>query len=316
MVLTYILNMPRKKVNLADYIVPLYMNGLQGRMMRIPGPKTRHREILFVYGHHASLERHFGVAEMLSRYGTVTVPDLPGFGGMQSFYKLGEKPTIDNLADYLASFVKLQYKRKKVTIVGMSLGFAIVTRMLQRFPELVPKVELLISFVGFVHKDDFHFSRRNYLLLRYTASYFSRRLPAWVGQHLALRPTFIRATYLLIAERNSKLKDADDAERRRRIDFEIGLWQGNDLRTYMDTGVSMLTLDLCHAQVALPVYHIVVSEDRYFNNDVVEQHLGVIYKEVNIVRSAMPNHGPTVISDAKAAGVFMPRRIRQLLAAR
>jgi pimeloyl-ACP methyl ester carboxylesterase len=120
----------------AEYILPLYMNGLSGRMLRMPPPKDKSREILFIYGHHTSLERVFGVAELLNKYGSITIPDLPGFGGMQPFYKIGEKPTLDNMADYLASFVKLRYRNKRFTIAGHSLGFMIVTRMLKKYPEI------------------------------------------------------------------------------------------------------------------------------------------------------------------------------------
>src|SRR5579863_9493933 len=112
--------------NLADYVVQLNINGLRGRMLRLPA-KRRNREILLIYGHHASLERFFGLAEMLNDYGAVTMPDLPGFGGMQSFYRLGITPSIDNLADYLATFIKLRYKRRRLTIIGLSFGFTVVT---------------------------------------------------------------------------------------------------------------------------------------------------------------------------------------------
>jgi pimeloyl-ACP methyl ester carboxylesterase len=104
-----------------------------------------------VYGHHSSLERWWGVAKFLNRYAAVTMPDLPGFGGMDSFYKIGKTGSINNLADYLASFIKLRYKRKKVIVVGMSLGFVIATRMLQRCPELIKRVDMLVSFAGFAH---------------------------------------------------------------------------------------------------------------------------------------------------------------------
>ncbi len=63
----------------ADYIAPLNMNGMQGRMLRMPAPKSYKREILFIYGHHSSLERWFGFSQVLNRYGAVTMPDLPGF---------------------------------------------------------------------------------------------------------------------------------------------------------------------------------------------------------------------------------------------
>jgi len=302
------------KLDAAAYIAPLNMNGLQGRVLRLPPPPRRNREILLVYGHHASIERMFGLAEDINQYGAVTLPDLPGFGGMESFYKIGEKPTLDNMADYLAAFVKMRYKRRRVTIMGMSFGFIVVTRMLQRHPDLVKKIDLLISIVGFAHYEDFKFRRRNYLLMRYGASLFSNKYPSLVVKHIALRKVFIKMAYGLVADSHSKLKDADREERRRRVNFEVGLWQCNDVRTYMDTTVTMLTVDLCHKQIDLPVYHVTAAEDRYFNNNVVEQHLGVIFADVHVLKTKMGNHAPTVVASAKEAAPFVPPRIRRLLA--
>ena len=53
---------------------------------------------------------------------------------------------------------------------------------------------------------------------------------------------------------------------------------------------------------------------RYFDNHVVEQHLAVIYDKVNIIKTSFKNHGPTVIADAAAASVFIPPRLKRLLA--
>ena len=306
--------MAKQTLNPSDYIATLIMNGLHGRMLYLPATTTKKREILLIYGHHASLERMFGLAEELSRYGTVTMPDLPGFGGMESFYKLKEKPTLDNMADYLASFIKLRYKRKRITILGMSFGFLIVTRMLQRYPELVNKVDLLVSIVGFAHYDDFKFKRRNYLLMRYTASIFSNYLPSLFVKHLILRGPLIRAVYGLQADSHSKLKDADKDEQKRRIDFEVLLWQCNDARTYMDTSITMFTVDNCDKQVNLPLHHIEVGDDRYLDNRIVEQHLSVIFSKVDIIKSSLSSHAPTVVADAKEAAPFVPAKLRRLLA--
>jgi pimeloyl-ACP methyl ester carboxylesterase len=304
----------RKALNPADYIMPLSMNGLNGRMLNLPARNNKKRNILLIYGHHASLERMFGLAEDLNKYGNITMPDLPGFGGMESFYKIHEKPTLDNMADYLAAFVKMRYKRKRVTIVAMSFGFLVVTRMLQRCPELVKKVDLVVSVVGFAHHQDFKFSKRNFRLLRVTSSVFSNRLPAAFVRHVVLRPTMIRLAYKLVADKHSKLKDADEAERKKRINFEIVLWHINDVRTYMDTTITMLKVNLCDKQVKLPVYHVAVANDRYFDNAVVEQHLKVIFSEVNVINSVMPAHAPTVVADAKAAAPFVPAKVRKILA--
>lgn len=300
-------------MNSEDYIVPLNMNGLRGRMLHIPSKNKKKRNILLIYGHHSSIERMFGFAEELNKYGSVAMPDLPGFGGMESFYKIGEKPTLDNLADYLAAFVKMRYKRRRVTIIGMSFGFLVATRMLQRNPELASRVDTIISIVGFSHSEDFKFSKKNYLLMRYGASLFSNRFPAWIAKNFMLKGPFIRTTYRILADNHSKLKDADRAEQQRRIDFEVHLWKCNDIRTYMDTTVSMLTVDLCNKRVDLPLYHVSVEQDRYFDNHTVEQHLSVIYKKVTIFMASMPNHAPTVIANAEDAAPFITPKMRRLL---
>lgn len=310
----YRITMVQNSAVFADYISELNMNGMQGRMLRMPSShKTRKREIMMIYGHHASIERMQGLVEELSKYGNVTVPDLPGLGGMDSFYTIGKKPTLDNMADYLASFVRMRYKRKKVAILAMSFGFVVVTRMLQRHPSLVKKVDLLVSIVGFVHHEEFHYDKPTFTFLRYGSSICSRRIPAWIIQHMLLRGLIIRATYKLVADRHVKMKDADETERKKRIDFEIILWKINDVRTYMDNGITMLTLDLCNERIDLPVYHIGVDNDRYFNNQVVEQHLNVIFSHVYMVPSKMGAHAPTVVATAKEAAPFIPAKIRRLL---
>jgi pimeloyl-ACP methyl ester carboxylesterase len=196
--------MPKAKLNPADYIIPLNMNGLQGRMLYMPAPKGKRRDILLIYGHHSSLERWFGLAQVLNRYGSVTMPDLPGFGGMQSFYKIGKKPTIDNMADYLAAFVKMHYKRKRLTIVGMSFGFVVATRMLQRFPELIKKVDLMVSLVGFAHRDDFSFAPPRYWFYRLTAKVFCQPISSSLFRGIALSPTILRMVRLIMLNANSK----------------------------------------------------------------------------------------------------------------
>jgi len=213
---------PNQKAD--DYIVPLNMNGLQGRMLSMPGPKGRNREILFVYGHHSSLERWFGLTQNLNRYGVVTMPDLPGFGGMDSFYKLGEQATIDNLADYLAAFIKMRYKRRRVSIAGMSLGFVIVTRMLQRYPELAKKVDLLISLAGFAHKDDFTFSKQRMLSYRATARLFSYRPTAIFFRRVCLNKLVLKTVYQHTHNAKNKFNGLAAEELKEMLEVEVKLY--------------------------------------------------------------------------------------------
>lgn len=310
--------MPKKSRNPADYIVPLNMNGLEGRMLRMPAPDTKQaagREVLFVYGSHSSLERWWGVAQVLNRYGAVTAPDLPGFGGMESFYKLGKKPNIDNMADYLAAFIKLRYRRKKVIIVGMSYGFIIATRMLQRYPELTKKITLLVSIVGFAHKDDFTFSKPRYFLYFWGTKLLTYRLPAAIFRAIALNPWILRTFYGRTHNAKHKYKLAKTPEEVRSIqDVEVGLWRDNDVRTWAYTVNDFLKLDNCKVRVNMPVWHVGVTNDHFFDHNLVEQHMRVIFSGFETATFDMQAHAPSVMADEKEAAALFPAKLRRHLA--
>ncbi|MEI7683053.1 MAG: alpha/beta hydrolase [Candidatus Saccharibacteria bacterium] len=303
-----------KHKEVADYIEPLNMNGLKGRMLRVPAPTGKKREILFVYGHHSSLERWWGVIQDLNQYGAVTMPDLPGFGGMDSFYKIGQKPSIDAMADYLATFIKLRYKHKKISVSGLSFGFVIATRMLQRYPDLVDKVDMFISVVGFSHHEDFAFSRRRYWFYRILAAFFSYRIPAFFFKNIALNPLVLRVAYHKTNNAKIKFANTDKTNHKAQMDFEIHLWHCNDVRTYMYTANQFLKVDNCNKQINLPLWHVSVKDEQYFNHYLVLQHLKVIFKKVTVVVSSMDSHAPSIIADVKAAAPLLPTKLRRVLA--
>lgn len=295
------------------YIKPLNMNGLNGRMLRMPAPKNKKRQILLVYGHHASLERMYGVAEAFNEYGALTMPDLPGCGGMDSFYTIGMKPTLDNMADYMASFIKLRYRGKKITIIGMSLGFVIITRMLQRYPELQNKVDVLISIVGFTHKYDFTFTKTRHLLYRYSTAVFTRKLPALFFYNVALHPSVIRVAYSKTHNAKKKLANLSAEDKITSIEFEVKLWRNDDTRTYMSMAHAFLTLDNCRQLIDLPVHHISVDNDQYFDHSVVEQHMRVIFNDFTEHIAVVDKHAPSIVATKQDAEPFIPKSIKKLL---
>ncbi len=308
----------KAKKQLHEHIELLHMNGLRGRVLNAPAKRKSHnKQLLLLYGHHASIERMLGFAEELNKYGAVTLPDLPGFGGMQSFYQLGERPNIDALADYLAAFVKMRYKHRRFTVVAMSFGFVVASRMLQKYPELAAKVDDIVSIAGFVHHEDFKMKRRTKWLLQAGAAINTFRLPAFFTRYILLSRPVIYLSYLWVADNNVKMKDANFSERMRRIRFEVELWQSNDVRTYAYTGQEMLRVNLCQTskQISQKVTHVKVKDDRYFDNRIVEQHLNIVYREVDVVETKLRGHAPTVISSAKEASPYIPRKIRSLLRA-
>jgi pimeloyl-ACP methyl ester carboxylesterase len=299
-----------------EYIRPLQIGSLRGRVLRLPavGNPVPQREIIMLYGQHASLERMAGIAAVLQDYGTVTVPDLPGFGGMPSFFTVGQEPTLENFAEYLAAFITENYPAdKKCTLIAMSFSFLIVTRMLQLHPELTGRVELLVSFVGFLHRDDFHVAPPYYWTWRAIAALSGNRIGTAVWRHIILQPVCIRLAYTAVAKMHPKMKDASSQERSKRIDFETKLWRINDFRTRIYTLQIMLTANLCTARVAIPVYHVSVAHDFYFDNQLVEKHMREVYSDFKDMPAEVTAHAPTIIATAEQAAPFVPAHLRELL---
>jgi pimeloyl-ACP methyl ester carboxylesterase len=303
----------KKLDDMQAFIQPLNVNSLRGRMLRLKSTKHADKEILMVYGHHSSIERMYGLAEVFQDYGNVTMPDLPGFGGMDSYHRIGVKPSIDTLADYLATFVKLKYRKKKVTIVAMSLGFALATRMLQRYPELQKKVTLLVSLVGFTRADDTILPKKMMYTYRALAHVFRRRVASMLFYNLILHPTVIRTFYAKTPNARKKFDHLSREDKRRALDFEVVLWRDNDVRTYMDMILEMMNLDNCKKQIKVPVHHVGVDGDQYFDNAVVEQHMRVIFSDYSQSMAVLPNHAPSIVATKEEAAPFVPKKLKKVL---
>jgi pimeloyl-ACP methyl ester carboxylesterase len=296
-----------------DFIVPLNMNGLEGRMLYMPSTTNRQREILLIYGHHAVLERWWGLVENLSQYGNVTMPDLPGFGGMESFYKTNTRPNIDAFADYLASFVKLRYRRKRVTIYAISYGFVVVTRMLQRHPELAEKVDLLISFAGFMHKSDISYGGRKKGFYAYVARFLATRPVAILVRYCGLNKFVLKKLYKTFPNSKRRMAELGPEDFKASINFELILWQANDVRTHWLTTSEFIKLNNLTRHISLPVVHVVSEKDHYLDNISVEQHMRQIFSEYVQFVSRTKAHVPSVLADKRAMAVMVPPGLRRLL---
>lgn len=292
------------------YIKPFLINGLRGRMLRMPAPKNKTKEILIVYGHHASLERMEGFARALNRYGAITIPDLPGFGGMDSYFKIGVAPTIDNLADYLAAFIKLRYKNKRLTIVAVSLGFGITTRMLQKYPDLADRVDLLVSGVGFLHHSDIKYPHRKMQVFRALTKILSTRIISGI-MRLGLKIKPLVRWSLLFADRHNKSEPPE--QKQLRIDFETNLWRINDIRTHFYTLNRILNIDICSVSVSTHLECIAVDNDQYLDRHIVNQHMKIVFSDFKTSVIKSESHAPTVIASADEAIDFIPPRVRRAL---
>ena len=295
----------------------LNINGMSGRLLSVehkkPIKSKKSPEILLIYGHHSSLERMYTTALVFSSYGNVTMPDMPGFGGMDSFYKIGKLPSLDNMADYLATFIKMHYKNKQLNIIGMSYGFLVVTKMLQKYPDIAKQTNLVFSLVGFSHKEDFKLSKQFYNNLLY-GSRFAKTLPvSFIIKHLLLNKPVISTAYKLNADNHVKLKDANKQIRAKRINFEVHLWKANDIRTYFYTTEEFLMVNLTNKKVSNTLHHVSVVGDQYFDEQKVHDNLNKIYSKVNVHVAKLPNHAPTVVSDVEEAKKIVTPSLKKQL---
>ena len=196
----------------------------------------------------------------------------------------------------------------------MSCGFVVATRMLQKYPNLVPKVDLLVSVVGFCHKDDFMFTRPRYYAYLWLSGFFKQKLPALFFKNVVLHPSVIRAFYAGTHNAKQKFKGLTPIDSKEALDFEVYLWRCNDVRTYMATTIHMLKLDNCTAQINMPVHHISVGIDQYFYSDIVEQHMRIVFSDFTKHAALSDRHAPSIIANKEAASKLMPQSIRVLLA--
>jgi pimeloyl-ACP methyl ester carboxylesterase len=300
--------------NPADYIVPLNINGLDGRMLKAPSTSgAEQKEILLVYGHHAMLERWWTLVQNLQEYGNVTMPDLPGFGGMDSFSSINRYPDIDAFADYLAAFIKLRYRRKKFVVIGISFGFLVVTRMLQRYPELTKKVTLVVSIVGFMHKDDFVYPPRNRKIFARITRVFATRPVAIFIRYAGLNRFVLKTLYAKLPNSKRRMIEVSPEEFEATMNFEYQLWQANDVRTHWLTTSEFLKVDNCKKRIDLPIVHVASQQDHYFNNEIVKQHMLVVFKRYRQYTARSKAHTPSILADKKAAGVLLPLGLRRRL---
>jgi hypothetical protein len=129
-----------------------------------------------------------------------------------------------------------------------------------------------------------------------------------------LHPAILRAAYGRTHNAKEKFEGIVGEELEEITRFEIKLWHDNDVRSYMKTTTEFLNLDNCRKQVDMPVYHIAVAADRYFDNQRVEQHFRVIFNDFRLLKTLkISNHAPSVIADEKAAADFIPPKFRRIL---
>jgi pimeloyl-ACP methyl ester carboxylesterase len=239
---------------------------------------------------------------------------LPGFGGMQSFYKIGKQPTIDNYADYLAAFIKMRYKRRRLVIIGISFGFVVATRMLQRYPELVSKVDFVVSVAGFMHRDDFAIGPAKRRMLGVAARLLAVRPLAWIVRYTALALPATYNAYAKIPASTTCLLAMEPFAEHRKPEAEKNLWQLNDLSTHCRVMAACMKVDNCRSTVALPVWYLYPRQGGCIDEAIAKQHMLIAYQACHILPIKAASVHSKVPAGEYGSEFALPAGLRKALA--
>jgi pimeloyl-ACP methyl ester carboxylesterase len=293
------------------YLQPLELNGMRGRQMIHPARDKAHNDdILFIYGIHGNMERFYGIVHYLANFGNVSMPDLPGFGGMDTFYSVGKKPTFDEYADYMYDYIKAHYGDKKFKLAALSYGFVVATRMFQRHPDIKDQITLVISVVGIADSDNFGVSKRTVRLFKTIFFLFRHQPTRWLAYHVAFSEMVLRRTY---KPNHPKMVALAPEDRPAFIAFESYLWRINDLRTYGFAMRELFTFHHPKGKIPVKIHHIGTPHDHWLNDKKVQMHLHELYDGVTVHISPIKNHGGTAYDSEDEAKEIMPPSIVELL---
>ncbi len=297
----------------------LNIGGLHGRILKLEACDDQDLDILVVYGIHSSLERMYTTAKFHSRYGRVWMPDLPGFGGMDSFYEINRLPDLDSYADYLYTCLKT-YKldEKRIRIVAMSFGFLVVTRMLQKYPKMSRNIEFVISFVGFGRTEDFSIKTFSRPLVKLSILIGSSKLGSMFVEKLIFNKLSLRLMFAVfrILNPNPKYRHESKSKQKEAVEMELELWSSNDARTKFYTYKVLSDLDLTKSgkPIDLNLYDMVTPADQYFDSESVSSTLGKLYKQSSTFQASLDVHAPSVIGSEEDVAKIYPDSIKKILA--
>lgn len=303
----------------ANELSQLEVGGLRGRILKLKAREEQDLDVLLLYGIHSSMERMYTTAKFHSRYGRVWMPDLPGFGGMDSFFDIGRKPDLDSYADYLYTCLKT-YKldEKRIRIVAMSFGFLVVTRMLQKYPKMSRNVEFVVSFVGFGKTEDFSITTFNKPLVKLSILAGSSKFGSMLIGKLIFNKLSLRLMFAVfrVLNPNPKYRHESKSKQKEAVEMELELWSSNDARTKFYTYKVLSDFDLTKSgkPIDLNLYDIVTPTDQYFDSESVSSTLGKLYKKSSTFQANLEVHAPSVIGSEDDVANIYPDSIKKILA--
>lgn len=289
--------------------------GLKGRYGHWPARSSEaKRTFIVLYGQHATLERISSIAEMLREFGDVYSVDLPGFGGMESPYSIKQSPTLDFYAEHLLNFIDNYLPaERKLTLMGISYSFQIVTKTLSNYPDLSKRTEGVISFVGFANYKDFDMPLSYKILLMYILTNISRTYLGSKLMDVFISKPVLRVVYFISKPLNVHTRSMSRRDMKEYVDQQAWLWIASDNRTHAATAWEFFRkTDLTNLRIKATVYHAGVVNDHYFKNAQIVEELNTIYEKCQSFDLNLGSHAPL---EAKPDEVrsLLPDKLKAIL---
>ncbi|MDQ3065225.1 MAG: alpha/beta hydrolase [bacterium] len=297
-------------------VEPYIFNGLRGRKAYSPAQNRSSKNFLIVYGQHVSIERLEPMIKFLSNYGNVYLFDNPGFGNMEPSYKLGKPPTLDFYSDHIKNIFDNELpKDKKFHIVAISFGMQVVTHFLQKHPKYQKRVDIVISFVGFIHHKELSIPRSINWLLKYVLGGFGKTLPgSLIYRYILLQPVFLIPIYLSLTPFDKQLVGKPLRKKWQYAVEQSWLWKYNDPRTHAFTAWQFIThTDLTNKSVGLDCHHVYAAKDQYIDNDMVTSNLKKVFDHVETHALNLPAHSPIDIEAEYKIAELLPKKVIDII---
>lgn len=302
----------------SEHITNININGLKGRIayFKAENKKNSGERFVIVSGMHTTHERMLGFANFLRNYGDVYLIDMPGFGGMDSFKKIGKDITFENFGDYLYTVLKTQKLTDNVTIFCVSVGGQFVTRMLQMHPDSQLWVKKVIGFVTFGAGKDFHMSRYYMWMVRIMSKISSTWLGAQLFKLIAINRFSLNIMIWLFGKFKKKMQSADKSIQKKHQAMEIYLWLINDRRTHARVADRMFTRDLRRESdelIKVPMHNILTHDDQYLSHKEVNKTFRDLYENYTPHYLSLDVHMPSTVEVDDVKDMFSDKMIKDIL---
>lgn len=299
----------------SEQIRNITIEGLSGRVLHIPSEKKSAKKNFFlVYGQHTSHERMYGISQYLSRHGNVYAIDLPGYGGMDSFYSIGKEPTIEAYGHYIYTVMQVLKLEKNIWMVGMSMGFQMMTRMLQLHPQIHPAIDKVFSLVGYTSKHDFAIKQPLWFGFNFMVFFGKTRPGVWIADNVFLNKVSVRIMLSIFAKFKSRMKSVT-GEQKDVIEMEAHLWTINDQRTHAQNIWDMFhNWDLTkYNQLPFSLINMTSKQDQYFSDERLNENFAKVYKEHKTLYLDIDAHSPSVIGSPDDFEATIPKEVRKMV---